>query len=95
MIDDDWTKIKPHDLEALGWIDQYDEEQGGPLGYLDYTDLPPNVEILTANYLATHWEIFACTEANGDEYFNVVTPEDYNEVMEYIGVDCLMEIICE
>lgn len=97
MIGDDWTRIKPEDMEALGWTDMYCEDEDGQgngmIGIYEYADLPTYLESLTAYFLATHWEINATSCENGTDVFNVVTPEDYNEVMEYIGVDCLMNTI--
>lgn len=85
-----WTKIKPEQFEAIGFVDDYDEDkQGNPNGELSlwkFNNPPQHIKVLTARYLAFVWEIFCCSEKYGDEYFEIRTESEFNEVMKHLNL---------
>jgi len=89
---DNWTKITPEQFEAIGFVDTYFEDENGKnvsgeVAVWSHHNLPPHVEILSANYLASVWQIFSCSEEFGDEFFDIRTESEFNEIMKHLNLD--------
>lgn len=87
----EWTNIEPRELEALGFVDMYEEDEhgvgNGHLAEWELRDLPEGIDYLYANFLASDWELVFCAD-NGDETVYVRTRDEFNNVMRRLGLKC-------
>jgi len=87
----EWTKITPDEFEAIGFKDLYEEDEfgkgNGHLAEYEYKETPYWITRLELYYLATHWQLNLTDAQDGDLVFDIVTKEDFNNVMKEYSID--------
>ena len=84
---EDWTKITPEQIESIGFVDLTTDDRDYLAVWEYRKPLPPHVEYIRMNYLATHWELSFCSDIDGEGYVDIKTEEEFNSWMEYLDVD--------